>query len=137
MTTPTWLLADRSPRCLFADSLYRTGQALLHQLAGSVTEETLAASQEALARYRTELAAKLYPMHFRVSVGRHVCVQDVYDETVAGLRCLAATMQPAPGAAPAPAPPPKPRSLRDVLKDLGGITDEDNGGNSPVPPTGE
>jgi hypothetical protein len=133
MTTPNWLLPDRSPRCLFADSLYRTGQALLHQLAGSVTEETLAAGQEALARYRTELAAKLYPMHFGVSVGRHVCVKDVYAEAVATLRCLAVTMQPAPEPPPAPPPTPSSPSLEDVVEQfeeelyLGEIKDDGEG----------
>ena len=119
MTTPNWLLPDRSPRCLRADSLHRTCQALLQQLAGSVTEETLAAAQEALAQYRTELLANLYPMHFGVSVGRHVCVQDVFDEAVARLRCMAATMQPAPEPpAPPPAPTPQPLSDEELMERL-------------------
>jgi hypothetical protein len=124
MSTHDWLLPDRSPRCLFADSLYRTGQALLQQLAGSVTEEALAAAKEALAQHRAELAAKLSPMHFGVAVGRHVCVQDIYDETIAILRCLAVTRQPAPEVPPAP--PPKPRTLADAAEDFFADTESDS-----------
>jgi hypothetical protein len=133
MSTHTWEQPARYPRCLPADSLYRTGQALFNQLPATVTPETIAVAQDALAQYRAELLSTLHPMHFGVSVGIHICVEQVYQEGRARLRCLAVTSQPAPE--PPPPPPPKPRTLADAAEDF--FADTDNGGYSPVPPNGE
>jgi hypothetical protein len=112
MSSRDWILPVLSPLCLPADSLYRTGQVIFQNLTAAVTPEMLTAAQEALAQYRTELVSTLHPMHFGVSVGRHVCVEDVYQEAKARLRALAATSQPAPEP-PAPPPAPTPQPVRD------------------------
>jgi len=135
MTTPDWILPTRSPLCPPADSMYRTGQVIFRALASAPTPEMVTAAQEVLDRYRADLLAQLYPMHYGVSVGRHICVQFVYQEATATLRALAATSQPAPEPPVPPAPPPKPRSLRDVAEDF--LPDTDNGGDRTVPPNGE
>ena len=133
MSTHDWLLPARSPLCPPADSLYRTGRVIFRTLTGTPTPEMVAAAKVALDQYRADLLATLYPMHYGVSVGRHICVEFVYQEATARLRALAATSQPAPEP-PAPPPPPKPRSLSDVVTDFAGMpdaaseaADEDNG----------
>jgi hypothetical protein len=78
MNARDWILPVRSPLCLPADSLYRTGQVIFHNLSGAVTPDMLAAAQEALEKYRAELLPKLHPMNYGMSVGMHVCVEDVY-----------------------------------------------------------
>jgi hypothetical protein len=103
MSSGDWILPTCSPLCLSADSLYRAGQAIFQHLTAAVTPDMNAAAQEALAQYRTELVSTLHPIHFGVSVGMHVCVEDVYQEAKARLRALAATSQPVPTS---PAPPP-------------------------------
>jgi hypothetical protein len=119
MSTQNWLLSARSPLCLPADALYRTGQAIIHNLSGAVTPDMIAAAQEALAQYRTELLPKLHPMHYGMSVGMHVCVEDVYQEARARLRGLAATSQPAPEPpAPPPSPSPQPLSDEELMANL-------------------
>ena len=122
MSTHDWTLPARYPLCPAADSLYRTGQAIFRSLTGTPTPEMVAAAKAALDQNRADLLAMLYPMHYGVSVGRHICVQFVYQEATARLRALAVTSQPAPEP---PAPPPKPRSLRDVAEDF--LPDTDNG----------
>ncbi len=139
MTTPDWILPARYPLCPAADSLYRTGQAIFNQLPATLTPETINAAQDALAQYRTELLATLHPMHFGLSIGLHICVEQVYQEGRARLRGLTVTSQPA---SEPPAPPPKPRSLADVAEEFfadaeSDSADTDNGGYSPVPPNGE
>jgi hypothetical protein len=124
MSTHDWTLPARYPLCPAADSLYRTGQAIFHNLSGVVTPDMVNSAQDALAQYRTELLSTLHPMDFGLSVGRHICVEQVYQEGRARLRGLAVTSQPAPEPEP-PAPPPKPRSLRDVAEDF--LPDTDNG----------
>jgi hypothetical protein len=122
MAAHDWILPARI--CPAADSLYRTAQAIFHNLDGSVTPELVAAALEALGQYRAELASDLDPMHYGVPVGTHVCVEFVYQEATARLRCLlAATIQPAPQPPAPPPPQPKPRSLADVVKEFAGLTD--------------
>jgi hypothetical protein len=119
MSARDWILPARSPLCLPADSLYRTGQAIFHNLSGAVTPDMINAAQEALEKYRDELFPKLHPMHYGMSVGMHVCVEDVYQEAKARLRGLAATSQPAPEPpAPPPAPSPQPLSDEELLANL-------------------
>jgi hypothetical protein len=112
MSTQNWLLSARSPLCLPADALYRTGQVIFHNLSGAVTPDRINAAQEALETYRAELLPKLHPMHYGMSVGMHVCVEEVYQEAKARLRALAATSQPAPEP-PAPPPAATPQPVRD------------------------
>jgi hypothetical protein len=119
MAAHDWILPARAPLCLPADSLYRTGQAIFHNLSAAVTPDRINAAQEALAQYRTDLVSSLHPLHFGVSVGRHVCVEDVYQEAKARLRALAATSQPAPEPpAPPPAPSPQPLSDEELMANL-------------------
>jgi hypothetical protein len=122
MSTHDWLLPARYPLCPAADSLYRTGEVIFHNLSGAVTPDMINAAQDALAQYRTELLSTLHPMHFGVSVGLHICVEQVYQEGRARLRGLAVTSQPAPEPPP---PPPKPRTLADAAEDF--FADTDNG----------
>jgi hypothetical protein len=110
MSSRDWILPARYPLCPPADSLYRTGQAIIHNLSGAVTPDMIAAAQEALAQYRTELVSTLHPMHFGLSVGIHICVEDVYQEARARLRGLAATIQPTPEPPAPPAPSRQPVS---------------------------
>jgi alkanesulfonate monooxygenase SsuD/methylene tetrahydromethanopterin reductase-like flavin-dependent oxidoreductase (luciferase family) len=124
MAAHDWILPARAPLCLPADSLYRTGQAIFHNLSGTVTPDMINAAQEALAQYRTELAATLHPLHFGVSVGRHICVEDVYCEAKARLRGLAATIQPAPEPPPPPARKSPHRSADEVVNDIMSLSDE-------------
>jgi hypothetical protein len=134
MTTPDWTLPTHYPLCPPADSLYRTGQALFRSLTGTPTPEMVAAAKAALDQDRADLLAMLYPMHYGVSVGRHICVQFVYQEATARLRVLAVTSQPAP--APPPAPPrPKRRSLADMLMQFAeeGSQTSEGEGNDAVP----
>jgi hypothetical protein len=121
MSARDWILPARYPLCPPADSLYRTGQAIFHNLSGAVTSDKINAAQEALAQHRTELALTLHPLHFGVSVGRHICVEDVYCEAKARLRGLAATIQPAPespATPPAPARSPQPLSDEELMERL-------------------
>jgi hypothetical protein len=116
MSTHNWNLSARYPLCPAADSLYRTGEVIFRTLTCTPTPEMVAAAKAVLARYHADLLAQLYPMHYGVSVGRHICVQFVYQEATARLCALAATMQPAPESAPAP---PEPlRTLTDVVRNL-------------------
>jgi hypothetical protein len=133
MSTHDWTLPARYPLCPPADSLYRTGQAIFHNLSGAVTPDMINAAQDALAQYRTELLSTLHPMHFGLSVGRHVCVEQVYQEGRARLRGLTVTSQPAPEP---PAPPrPKRRSLADMLMQFAeeGSQTSEGEGNDAVP----
>jgi hypothetical protein len=119
MAAHDWILPARAPLCLPADSLYRTGQAIFHNLSGTVTPDRINAAQEALETYRAELLPTLHPMHYGMSVGMHVCVEDVYHEAKARLRALAATSQPAPEPpAPPPAPSPQPLSDEELMANL-------------------
>jgi hypothetical protein len=104
MSSRDWILPARYPLCPPADSLYRTGQAIIHNLSGAVTPDMIAAAQEALALYRTELASTLHPMHYGLQIDTHVCVEFVYQEATARLRSLSITLQQAPTP---PAPPPQ------------------------------
>jgi alkanesulfonate monooxygenase SsuD/methylene tetrahydromethanopterin reductase-like flavin-dependent oxidoreductase (luciferase family) len=125
MAAHDWMLPARSPLCLPADALYRTGQAIIHNLSGAVTPDMVAAAQEALATYRAELLPTLHPMHFGVSVGIHICVEDVYQEARARLRGLAATMQPIPESpAPPPAPQQQPITADEVVNNLRTLANE-------------
>jgi len=113
MSARDWILPARYPLCLPADALYWTGQAIFHNLSGAVTPDMVAAAQEALEKYRAEPLSTLHPMHFGfLSVGIHICVEDVYQEARARLRGLAATTQPAPEP-PTPPPAPTPQPVRD------------------------
>jgi hypothetical protein len=121
MAAHDWILPARSPLCLPADSLYRTGQAIFHNLSTAVTPDRINAAQEALETYRAELLPTLHPMHFGMSVGMHVCVEDVYHEAKARLRALAATSQPAPEP---PARRSPQRSADEVVNDVSSLADE-------------
>jgi hypothetical protein len=115
MTSYDWILPPRYPLCPVADSFYRTGQAIFQNLNGA-TPEMFAAARESLELFRAELAQKLPRMHYGLSVGRHRCLDDVYQEAIARLRCLSAIVQPAPQ--PAPAQKPQPVSLETLLANV-------------------
>jgi hypothetical protein len=126
MSGHNWILPAHPVRCVFADTYYRTGQVIFQNLTGALTPDRVAAVRESLEQLRADQARKMAGMHFGVLVGRHRCLADVHQEALALLRCLATAVQPAPEPPPAPpAPPPKPRSLRDVVNDFAGMTDED------------
>jgi hypothetical protein len=124
MPTPNWNLPSGIPRCVYADSLYRTGQVIFSNLH-EATPDMVAAAQESLALYHTELAAKLrkHPMHYGALVGSHLCLDAVYQEAVALFRGrLAVTIQPQPQ----PVPPRRrpPRSPDEVVNDNASLADE-------------
>jgi hypothetical protein len=129
MSEYNWLLSTGAPLCLISDSFYRTVRdTIFQQLTTDTTKEQWQAALEHLQRLRDEWARDIYPMHYGALVGRHRCVEQLFQEARARLRSLE-IMQPQPPpqapAEPAPAPEPKPRSLRDVLQDLAGMTDTD------------
>jgi hypothetical protein len=119
-----WELPPRYPTCPQADAFYRTARELFRQLSPTTTPEQFQAAQASLEQLRTELMQQLPWSHFGLSVGTHRCVTDLFHEARARLRSLA-IVQPVPQ--PPPAPEPKPRSLTDVLKELGGMPEKDNG----------
>jgi hypothetical protein len=106
MSTHDWLLPARYLLCPPADSLYRTGQAIFRALTGTPTPEAIAAAQEALDRHRAALLPTLYPMHYGVSVGRHICVEFVFHEATARLAAVRVQLC-QPSAPPAPPTPPQ------------------------------
>jgi hypothetical protein len=122
MPPDTWILPANDPRCRFAEELYRTAQAVFLRLSDATTAAQFQAAQASLATACAALEKNLHWTHYGLSVGRHVCVKDVYREACARLASLA-SVQPEPP----PAPPPKPRTLEDVLKGLGGVTEDDMG----------
>jgi hypothetical protein len=122
MPPDTWTLPATDPRCRFAEELYRTPQAIFQRLSDGTTAAQFQAAKDALATYRSQLEKNLHWTHYGLSVGTHVCVNEVYREACARLASLA-SVQPEPP----PAPPPKPRTLTDVLKELSGMTEEDKG----------
>jgi hypothetical protein len=124
MPTLNWNLPAGIPRCLYADSLYRTGQVIISNLHAA-TPEMVAAAQESLALYHAALSARLkkHPMHYGALVGTHMCLDAVFQQAVALLRgLLAVTIQPQPQP-----PPPRrqpPRSPDEVVNDVSSLADE-------------
>jgi hypothetical protein len=89
-----------SPRCVYADTFYRTAKdAVFAKLTEATTANQFQAAQESLLLLRQELETDMPPMHFASLIGRHLCVKDVYREAIARLRSLALLQ-------PEPAPPP-------------------------------
>jgi hypothetical protein len=128
MSAYDWNLSAGAPLCVFSDSFYRTiRDTIFRQLTKDTTAEQFQAAQESILRLRQELVQDMPAMHYGTLVGTHRCVKDLFKEARARLRSLE-IMQPVPEPPPEPpAPPPKPRSLTDVLKELGGMPEEDNG----------
>jgi hypothetical protein len=124
MTTADWHIPADTPRCVYADTLYRTAKnAIFNKLTKDSTQEQFQAALDSLRLLRQELEQDMPAMHYAALVGTHRCVKDLYREAEALLRSLQ-IMQPAPEPQPAP-PAPKPRSLSDVIKDFTDMTDED------------
>jgi hypothetical protein len=96
--TSDWNLPSGSPRCVYADTLYRTAKdAIFSKLTKDTTPEQFQAALESLTLLREELERDMPAMHYGALIGTHRCVNDVYREAVARLRCLAVLT-----------PPPKP-----------------------------
>ena len=126
MSNYDWNLSAGAPLCVSSDSFYYSARdAVFRQLSKDSTKEQFQAALETLTQLRDELVQTLYPMHYGALVGRHRCVEHLFREARARLRGLQVT-QPVP-AIPPPAPQPAPRTLTDVLKELGGMTEEDKG----------
>jgi hypothetical protein len=115
MSEYDWHLSAGAPLCELSDSFYRTvREAVFQQLTKDTTPEQWQAAQESLTRLRDELVQDIRPMHYGSLIGRHRCVNQVFNEARARLRGLE-IMQPVP----VPQPPPPPReTLADVVRDL-------------------
>ena len=101
MSTDNWQLPSGAPRCVFADTLYRTAkETIFCKLRMDTTPGQFAAAQESLRLLREELERDMPAMHYGALIGTHRCVKDLYREASARLRMLA-VLQPAPQA-PAP-----------------------------------
>jgi hypothetical protein len=98
-----------SPRCVYADTFYRTARdAIFAKLTEATTAKQFEAAKVSLDQLRDELVTDMPPMHFASLIGRHLCVKDVYREAVARLRSLQ-IMQPVP--LPPEPEPPQPTTL--------------------------
>jgi hypothetical protein len=95
MPPDTWTLPPSDPRCRFAEEVYRTAQAIFLRLSDRTTAAQFQAAQESLAAYCAALEKNLHWTHYGLSVGKHVCVKEVYQEACARLQSLA-TVRPEP-----------------------------------------
>ncbi len=114
MPPDTWTLPPKDPRCRFAEELYRTAQAIFLRLSDGTTAAQFQAAQDALASYCAALEKTLHWTHYGLSVGTHVCVNEVYQEACARLASLA-SVQPEPAPRRRSGPP---RSPDDVINDI-------------------
>jgi hypothetical protein len=117
MSDYDWQLSAGAPLCVLSDSFYSTSRdTIFRQLRPDMTKEQWQAALESLTRLRDELVQKLYPMHYGSLVGRHRCVEHLFQEAAARLRNLE-IMQPVPPTPP-PTPPKPPETLKDVVEGL-------------------
>lgn len=108
-----------SPRCVYADTFYRTARdAVFAKLTADTTAKQFQAAQASLDQLREELVTDMPPMHYAALVGTHQCVKDVYKEAVGRLRSLA-LLQPEPLPPPPPEPPePQPPLTHEDVEDI-------------------
>ena len=122
MSDYDWHLSAGAPLCTVSDSFYRTvRETIFQQLTRNMTAEQWQAAVASLTRLRDEWQQAIYPMHYGSLVGRHRCLEHLFNEADARLRFLQ-IMQPAlspqPTAEPPPPPEPQQYSLEDVVDTL-------------------
>ncbi len=112
-------------QCEFADRLERVANILMSRISGEMTPSHWEACQISLASFYEALAVELKErgrFHYISPAGSpHYCLHQAYKDCQAKLHILEQTTL------PPPPQPGKPRSLTDVLKELGGMPDADNG----------